>query len=63
MTSASRGVDVILTITARGVDVNFHVIFKFHLITDKTLPQEHAVKNKAPWAAAVHGPRQEQEGS
>ena len=26
MTSASRGTDVILTITARGVDVNFHLI-------------------------------------
>ena len=31
--------------------------------SDRVLPQVHAVKNKAPWAAVKHGLRQDQEGS
>ena len=29
--------------------------------TEKVLPQEHAVKNKDPWAAAEYGLGQDQE--
>ena len=35
----------------------------FTVVTERVLPQEHVAKNKALWDVAVHGLRQEQEGS